>query len=142
MRAYAHMLAELLTRLREIPAPEWLAPRGGNALVHLDLHPDNVMLTTNGPVVIDWTNAGRGDPDAEVADIWLVMSNAEIPGPRARVAVLDAGRKLFLRSFMRGFDRDAVRRQLRVALEHRLRDPNMSPAERKRMTDFVERRAL
>ena len=29
------------------------------------------MLTSRGPVVIDWTNAGLGDPDIEVADLWL-----------------------------------------------------------------------
>jgi len=33
-------------------------------IVHLDLHPENVMLTVSGPVVIDWRNATDGDPDS------------------------------------------------------------------------------
>jgi RIO-like serine/threonine protein kinase len=28
-------------------------------MVHLDLHPLNAVITDCGPVVIDWTNAGR-----------------------------------------------------------------------------------
>jgi aminoglycoside phosphotransferase (APT) family kinase protein len=144
MPAYAKTLAGLLARLHELPPPAWLMPRlgDGDTFVHLDLHPDNVILTAHGPVVIDWTNAGRGNPDAEIADLWLIMANAEIPGSRIKTAVLRAGRRIFVRRFIGRFDRDAVRRQLRVALEHRLRDRNMGPAERERMTQFVERVAL
>ena len=41
-------LARLHERLHEIPFE-------GAALLHLDLHPDNVILSPAGPVVIDWT---------------------------------------------------------------------------------------
>jgi len=144
MPAYAATLARLLHALHEIPAPDWLHPRlgDGRSIVHLDLHPDNVILSADGPVVIDWSNAGRGDPNAEIGDLWLIMANADIPGPRVRTALLRAGRQLFLRRFIRRFDRDAVRRQLRVAMDHRLRDPNMRPAERERIKAFVERLAI
>ena len=144
MRTFAKTLARLMHALHELPVPAWLEPRlgDGDRLVHLDLHPDNVMLGARGPVVIDWTNAGRGDPHAEVADVWLVMANAEIPGSGPRVAVLSAGRRLFLRSFVNEFDRDAVRRRLQIAMEHRFRDPNMTAPERERMKRFVERYAL
>jgi len=144
MRSHAATLAALLQRLHDLPVPEWLEPRlgDGNAVVHLDLHPDNVILTERGPVVIDWSNAGRGNPDAEIADLWLIMANADIPGSRARTALLRAGRKLFLRGFISRFDRDAVRRQLRVAMDHRLRDRNMRPNERERIRRFVDRLAL
>ena len=30
----------------------------GDKVLHLDLHPGNVMMTRRGPVVIDWSNAG------------------------------------------------------------------------------------
>jgi aminoglycoside phosphotransferase (APT) family kinase protein len=144
MTSYAATLAGLMHALHEIPVPDWLHPKlgGGGSLVHLDLHPDNVMLTPRGPVVIDWSNAGRGDPDAEVADLWLIMSNADIPGSGAKQALLRTGRKIFVRAFMKHFDRDAVRRRLRVAMDHRLRDRNMRPAERERITKFVEKLAL
>jgi aminoglycoside phosphotransferase (APT) family kinase protein len=141
---YANMLAALMERLHTIPAPPWLAPRlgDGDAFVHLDLHPDNVMLTGNGPVVIDWTNAGRGAPEAEIADLWLIMSNATVPGSRVEATLIGWGRGLFLRTFMQHFERDAVRRFLPIALEHRLRDRNILEAERARMQRFVGRWAL
>jgi aminoglycoside phosphotransferase (APT) family kinase protein len=144
LRGFASTLARLVHALHEIPAPDWLHAKlaGGDALVHLDLHPDNVMLTDRGPVVIDWSNAGRGDPNAEVGDLWLIMSIADIPGAGPKRALLRTGRKLFVSAFMRHFDTDAVRRQLGVAMEHRLRDGNIRPAERERITRFVERLAL
>lgn len=46
------VLARLLRRLHALPG----------RVVHLDLHPDNVMLTPSGPYVIDWANAEEGDP--------------------------------------------------------------------------------
>jgi aminoglycoside phosphotransferase (APT) family kinase protein len=144
MFAHANALADLLRRLHEIPAPSWLRPRleGGDAIVHLDLHPDNVILSARGPIVIDWSNGGRGNPAAEVADLWTVMANAEIPGPRLVAKLIGSGRGLFLRSFLKHFDRDAVRAQLKVAAENRLQDRNMLDVERERIRAFVERWAL
>ncbi len=43
-----------------LPRPFGAAER----IVHLDLHPGNVMLTAGGPVVIDWTNVAAGPPGA------------------------------------------------------------------------------
>jgi aminoglycoside phosphotransferase (APT) family kinase protein len=144
-KVFAHpaTLAKLLKQLHEIPAPEWAKPKqdGGDVLVHLDLHPDNVMITPRGPVVIDWSNAGRGDADAEVADLWLVMSCADVPraGPIQRV-IIAAGRRLLVWSLLRHFDLDGVRRKLAVALQFRSRDRNMSESELTRMRQLVERR--
>src|SRR6266850_1436685 len=58
----AARLATLHRRLHEIPAPDWLSPfpDGGEGIVHLDLHPLNVILSPRGPVLIDWTNVARG----------------------------------------------------------------------------------
>ena len=58
MGHYARVLADLHDRLHVIPAPDWLPDaRRWRPLVHLDLHPMNVMHAPSGPVVIDWTNA-------------------------------------------------------------------------------------
>lgn len=53
---HAKTLAQLHRQLHAIPAPADLpAPLGeGTSLVHLDLHPGNVLLTASGPMVIDW----------------------------------------------------------------------------------------
>lgn len=51
----AEILAGLLRRLHAVPA------RGGlGSIVHLDLHPENVLMTRRGPVVIDWPGAHAG----------------------------------------------------------------------------------
>ena len=45
----------------------------GNALCHGDYHPDNVLLSARGPLVIDWENATIGDPLADVARTLLLL---------------------------------------------------------------------
>lgn len=59
------VLADLHRRLHQLPAR--LSTDPAVRIVHLDLHPDNVMLTSRGPVVIDWHNAAEGSPDLDVA---------------------------------------------------------------------------
>lgn len=51
-REAGEVVAGLLRRLHAVPG----------RVLHLDLHPDNVMLTPEGPYVIDWANAEEGDP--------------------------------------------------------------------------------
>ena len=42
---HARLLADLHRRLHGVPAPEWLPAIGpGGAVLHLDLHPENVLL--------------------------------------------------------------------------------------------------
>jgi serine/threonine protein kinase len=133
--------ATLFGLLHAIPAPDWLRRRhrGGGAIVHMDLHPDNVMLTSRGPVVIDWSNAGVGDAEAEVADLWLILTCARAPGSAFSRAVVGVGRSLFARSFLRQFDGSAIASKLSLALELRSHVRNMSPPELERMRKFVER---
>lgn len=47
-------LAHLHRELHRIPTP---SGQTDQRIVHLDLHPDNVVLTASGPQVIDWRNA-------------------------------------------------------------------------------------
>ena len=43
-------------------------------ICHGDYHPGNVLLTRNGPVVIDWMTACSGSPWADVARTSLILS--------------------------------------------------------------------
>ena len=76
MPRYVTMLGDLHDQLHEIEAPPWLPqlPDNGDRLVHLDLHPMNVMLSARGPVVIDWTNAARGQPLSDVAMTYVLLT--------------------------------------------------------------------
>ena len=70
-------LAHLHEQLHEITAPAWLpAPLGeGTSLLHLDLHPDNVILAAARPGrdrLAERGRAARQPPD--VAHTWIVMA--------------------------------------------------------------------
>ncbi|WP_410098609.1 phosphotransferase [Streptomyces sp. STR69] len=56
-REVGTVLAALLRQLHAIPGR-----RPGTRVLHLDLHPENVMLTPAGPHVIDWGTTEDGDP--------------------------------------------------------------------------------
>lgn len=50
-----------------------LLPEGQN-VCHGDFHPGNVMLTRNGPIVIDWMTACSGNPWTDVARTCLLLT--------------------------------------------------------------------
>ena len=47
----------------------------GAALLHGDLHPGNVLLGQDGPVVIDWFDATVGHPAADIARTMLLLTS-------------------------------------------------------------------
>jgi aminoglycoside phosphotransferase (APT) family kinase protein len=129
---HARTLAELHRRLHAIPAPADLpAPLGeGDRLVHLDLHPANVVLTAAGPAVIDWPNSGRGDGLADVAATWVILRTSRLEGPAARRQLAALGQRLFAAAFLAGFDRRQVLRHLPLVVAARLADRNVTDRER------------
>lgn len=114
-RRHVRTLVELHERMHRIPFD-------GAALVHFDLHPDNVLMSATGPVVIDWTNARGADPASDLAMTWLILATSGgLPG---RV----------LASFIRRqVGREVLVRGLDEARAFRLDDPHVSEAERRRV---------
>ena len=49
-------------------------------MLHLDLHPLNVLMGPDGPVVIDWTNARPGPPGLDVAMTALILAGVSLTG--------------------------------------------------------------
>lgn len=132
VRRQADTLAMLHLRLHEIPPADFLppAPFGqGSSVLHLDLHPLNVLISDAGPVVIDWTSACVGSPDADVALAWLLMSAGEIPGGRVRARLLGLGRDLVTNRFFARFDPDALLPQLPNVAAWKAADANLAPEE-------------
>ncbi len=123
------VLGRLHDRLHTLPAPEWLPKRfstaDGDRVLHLDLHPGNVILTRRGPVVIDWCNAGAGDPAADVAMTMVTVGSADVPGLAARL-----GRGLLLRAMRSGCRTDPAGR-MQEAVRVKLEDPNLTPRRRR-----------
>jgi uncharacterized protein (TIGR02172 family) len=57
----------------------------GETLCHGDFHPDNVLITKKGPVVIDWMTACIGSPWTDVARTSLILSiGAKSAGKQVR----------------------------------------------------------
>jgi aminoglycoside phosphotransferase (APT) family kinase protein len=132
IRATGALLADLHRRLGEIAAPDWLAEAPGPAgdrMVHLDLHPMNVMVTADGPVVIDWGNAKRGEPAVDVANTWSLLKCGEIPGRGPTKWISSVGRQLLVNEFLGCLDRDAAASVMPSLVEWRSVDRHHSPKE-------------
>jgi tRNA A-37 threonylcarbamoyl transferase component Bud32 len=54
----------------------------GQSLCHYDFHPDNIIMTANGPVIIDWANALVGQQRADVARTSMILKSSALP-PKA-----------------------------------------------------------
>jgi aminoglycoside phosphotransferase (APT) family kinase protein len=113
MRPQAALLADLHRRLHEVEALD-----EGRQL-HMDLHPKNVILSGDGPVVIDWTNARGGKPAVDVAMTWVICATSG--GDLGGQFVLD---------FLLHFELDEIRRALPAAGKLRLGDPNVTEDEK------------
>lgn len=48
----------------------------GSALLHGDLHPGNILLSANGPIVIDWFDATVGHCAADIARTMLLLRSS------------------------------------------------------------------
>lgn len=105
--------AAALRRLEHLPE--------GSALCHGDYHPDNVLMTGHGPIIIDWASASRGHPLADVAQTELLLQIGEPPATPSRIErVLLAVartyvRRAYLRRYFRRYLRHGTTRQEELA---------------------------
>ena len=51
----------------------------GEALCHFDFHPDQVAITYQGPMILDWMTAHRGDRLADIARTSVLIRFAQVP---------------------------------------------------------------
>ena len=141
IRRQARTLADLHRRLHDIVAPDFMpaAPVGnGDRIVHMDLHPMNVMVGAKRTVVIDWTGASAGDPLVDVGVAWVLMAAGQVPTSRVMAVLLGWGRAQLVNGFVSRFDRAEVTARLRSIVEWKVRDPHMSETEVAGMWRVVE----
>ncbi|MFF3251802.1 phosphotransferase [Actinacidiphila glaucinigra] len=139
-RAHSHgrLLAGLQASLHAVPAPGWLRRRfatgdpARDRVLHLDLHPENVVLTPDGPVLIDWSNTAGGDPAADTALTVAILRGVSL-GP-----VRGTGLRLLLAGFLHAAPTDPAPR-MAAAITARLADPNLRPAEARRLRRLARR---
>lgn len=158
VRAAARLVARLHAQVHAVPALDWLpapfdarpahaetgdAGAGGGSgageagvpgqvLLHRDLHPLNVIMTADGPRIIDWEGAARGPASADVALTWVIVGFSEAPGPRLRMLATRPLQALFTREFLRAAG-PADRRVFEAAVRNRMADGNTLPSEKVRL---------
>jgi aminoglycoside phosphotransferase (APT) family kinase protein len=142
--AYGAILAQMHDQLHKIEAPSWLPrPLGeGDRVMHLDLHPGNIMLTGEGPVVIDWSNGAAGPPGADVAMASLIMRTSEVGDLVSPVIRTISGvvRGQVIRRFEARVSDDPGPYLAPVA-RLRLTDRNTRPSEAAKLQQIIDRHA-
>ncbi len=81
----------------------------GNFLCHGDFHPENIIIGSQSPVVIDWYNAVSGNPLCDVARTVLLLTFSVVPKEVSfwERKVVSLGRKyipletIYLRNYVR-----------------------------------------
>jgi thiamine kinase len=108
----------VLRRLDSLP--------GGDSLCHGDMHPGNIVMTSRGPIIIDWMTAARGHPLADVArSIVLIRSGPPgLSGVRRRLLGTATGlfQAAYLQRYgeLRPLDRDLLAAWLPVVAAARM----------------------
>lgn len=95
----AERRAAVLARLDALP--------DGTRVCHYDLHPDNILLRGETPILIDWPNAVAGDPAADVCRTSLIAGSTILPpdtphhlrGPIARFR--ESMQRQYLQEYLR-----------------------------------------
>lgn len=74
----------------------------GDAVLHGDFHPGNIIFTTGEPVTIDWIDAAHGHPGADIArTLWLLSPatmSADIPNKRVMTTIQGLFRRGYLKA--------------------------------------------
>ncbi len=154
VRAQARSLARLHGLVHRVPASDLTGlvhripppfgsmtpPRASDVLLHRDLHPQNVILTASGPVIIDWEGAASGPAIADIAMTWVIIGFSDIPGPRLRAVAAGGVQAAFTRAFLRAAG--PVDQATRLfAVRQRLTDQNLLPSEVARLEKLAPARS-
>ncbi|MBO1336998.1 phosphotransferase [Streptomyces sp. VRA16 Mangrove soil] len=122
-----HELAALLRQLHAIP------PRPHGHVLHLDLHPENVIRTAHGPVVIDWSNAEEGAPALDWAMSALILAEVAVDPGRAEAPAVRVALTALLTDPPPG-----LAPALDEALARRTANPTLGAGEKRRLGGAVE----
>jgi uncharacterized protein (TIGR02172 family) len=113
----ASLKTSLLNALRSLP--------DGARVCHGDFHPDNVLLSEDNATVIDWTDASRGNPMADVARTSIILlgvaESAQTPNLLVK-GLVKIFRSTYLRHYfhLRPGGEDEYRRWLPIVAGARL----------------------
>jgi hypothetical protein len=72
-------------------------------LCHGDFHPNNVILTRRGPVIIDWIDASRGSPLLDVARSSILIGGGPLPPGTPVPSLVRILRDRFYRTYLKRY---------------------------------------
>lgn len=72
-------------------------------LCHGDFHIDNVILSKNGPKIIDWSDLTAGNPHADIARTLYIIRHGNDPSSSERPVLLNFLSKFFRRYFAKKY---------------------------------------
>lgn len=93
-------LADLAPRQRRAALDVLAKAPDGDSVLHGDFHPGNVILTRQGPLVIDWIDAARGHPSADIARSEWLLTAGETPGEGINRRVVNRLRRGFVTRYL------------------------------------------
>jgi aminoglycoside phosphotransferase (APT) family kinase protein len=87
----------LLEKLEQLPAAD--------TICHGDYHPDSILITRRGPIVIDWMSVTRGHPLADVAGTCLLFRVVDTPSTVGAMTrgLIEVMRRAFLSMYLRRY---------------------------------------
>jgi aminoglycoside phosphotransferase (APT) family kinase protein len=136
------MLADLHRQLDHVRLPERSVrgrrqrADGSDGLLHGDLHPGNVVLSPQGPVLLDWTNHRRGPRAVDRALTWIILACFD---PAPELVAMDRVRRRVLDGYLLSVDRGRAAAALGAAATIRQADPGTTAAEREKILALVGR---
>ncbi|MEU0945527.1 phosphotransferase [Streptomyces canus] len=128
-------LAGLLHRLHSVPARASADPT--HRILHLDLHPDNVVLTSGGPMVIDWCNTEEGPPGLDWGMSSLILAQVAVDTTALAAPARAVLASLLARLGPAVAAGDTGCGYLTAARKRRATDPSMSESETSLLDDAV-----
>ncbi len=135
---HARLLARLQRSVNSLAAPDWFPRRtgvpSGDSVLHLDLHPMNMLVDGDAATIIDWTNLSAGERSFDAAVSYVMMSAFETTGWRARTA-----QRVLVETFARAHGWGTIDATLGAAARYRLADPNVTAGERERLRRWIDR---
>ncbi|TGM01403.1 aminoglycoside phosphotransferase family protein [Leptospira jelokensis] len=77
----------------------------GDSILHLDFHPENVIIQGKDRIIIDWMTAAKGNPCADVSFTKLLFTDAELwPGtPKLKILFYTLVRKFILHGYLKAY---------------------------------------
>ena len=87
------------------------------------------ILSTRGPIVIDWSNADVGDALSDAALTYVLLTCPQMPGPWVLRIAAQPARESLARLFARRYQDNSFAERIVVAADLKTLDRHMTPAE-------------